>query len=129
MTMARSTPARQPHAKLAPLLELARNLYWSWDADCLSLFAGIDPVLWKRTEHNPTRMIRRLSSGRQAELAGDREFMAKLRHCQRKLQDYLRAPTWLARTAGDSRMGPRAGGTPQKAKLNIEKRFKNYITN
>ncbi len=38
------------HQRLAAL---ARNLWWSWDDESVSLFRDLDPVLWPACNHNP----------------------------------------------------------------------------
>ena len=70
------------HPDLSPLADLARNLYWAWNPECQALFAATDPALWKRTEHNPIKMLKGLSRARQAQLAADARFMAPRRRCR-----------------------------------------------
>ena len=36
------------------LWELARNLWWSWDHDCTSLFRDLNPPHWRQLNHNPS---------------------------------------------------------------------------
>src|SRR5258707_12228181 len=42
---------------IAPVQErfwaLARNLWWSWDHDSVSLFLDLDPARWNELNHNP----------------------------------------------------------------------------
>src|SRR6266576_398394 len=49
--------ARTLHRFIAPALErlwaLARNLWWSWDHDSISLFRDLDPVRWRQLNNNP----------------------------------------------------------------------------
>jgi len=80
--------------ELSPLADLAGNLYWAWAPECQELFATVDPPSWKRTEHNPIRMLRKLSRRRQIQLVSDAGFMARMRRCERGLRRYLRAKTW-----------------------------------
>ncbi len=46
---------------IAPAMErlwsLARNLWWSWDADASSLFRDLDPVRWRQLNHNPVALL------------------------------------------------------------------------
>jgi starch phosphorylase len=37
--------------------ELARDLWWSWNPDARNVFRGLDYALWRRTAHNPVRML------------------------------------------------------------------------
>ncbi|MCP4589816.1 MAG: glycosyltransferase family 1 protein, partial [bacterium] len=88
------------HAKLSPLAELARNLHWTWDPDCQALFAAADPAGWKRSEHNPVKMLKGLKAPRQKRLVEDAKFMAHLRRCGRTLRSYLSAKTWYREKYG-----------------------------
>ena len=81
--------------ELSPLVDLARNLYWTWNADCRALFSAVDPPSWKRTEHNPIKMLKGLSPKRQDRLLADAGFVASMRRCEHALHRYLRAKTWF----------------------------------
>src|SRR6516225_7094192 len=39
------------------LWSLARNLWWSWDADSTSLFRDLDPLRWRQVNHNPISLL------------------------------------------------------------------------
>ena len=45
--------------RIAPLRELAYNLWWAWNLDAVDLFIRLDRDLWDQTFHNPVRMLRR----------------------------------------------------------------------
>src|SRR5688572_15920097 len=78
---------------------LARNLWWTWNADARRLFEGLEPSLWEATGRTPIAMIRRLTPERLATLAGDEAFLANLAASERALHEYLSAPTWFSRSA------------------------------
>lgn len=40
---------------------LARNLWWSWNADATELFRRINRELWKETKLNPVLFLSRVS--------------------------------------------------------------------
>ena len=42
---------------LAPLLELARNLWWVWNPDAVELFRRLDRKLWEDVYHNPVKLL------------------------------------------------------------------------
>ncbi len=42
------------------LIELAFNLWWSWQPDALELFKQIDEALWQDCYHNPVKFIRQV---------------------------------------------------------------------
>ena len=48
--------ARLPE-RLLPLVELTRNLRWSWDNRTRELFRWIDPQQWEASGHDPVRLL------------------------------------------------------------------------
>ena len=42
------------------LRELARNLWWTWQPNVVSLFRELDPALWRMTDHNPIDFLKRI---------------------------------------------------------------------
>ena len=80
---------------LAPLGEVAFNLWWTWNSDAQALFRSVDPRLWEHGGHNPVHVLRKLSASRKHRLAEDTAFLAELREVRRRLRAYLSAPTWF----------------------------------
>ena len=39
------------------LWELARNVWWSWDHDCTSLFRDLNPTRWRQLNQNPISLL------------------------------------------------------------------------
>ena len=39
------------------LWALARNLWWSWDHDSISLFRDLDPLRWRQLNQNPVSLL------------------------------------------------------------------------
>ena len=102
--MARKKTPKRPPARPSStdvfdrLADLALNLYWTWNADIQRLFAALDPVLWKATDHNPVRVLEHLAPERRDTLAADDALLAQLQLCEAQLRDYLKAKTWFDRT-------------------------------
>ena len=67
-------PERSLPASLAPLYEIAHNLWWTWDAEATRLMIELDPVLWKSGRHNPLAVIAALDATRLTALAADADF-------------------------------------------------------
>ena len=88
---------------LAPLLDLAHNLWWGWHGDALEVFRRMDPQEWENCYHNPVAMLGRMSQERLTELAEDEGFLAHLLRVNRELQEYLSTPGWWRRTYGGDR--------------------------
>jgi starch phosphorylase len=60
---------------LTGLLELANDLFYSWDRQVRSLFYRLDRDLWEKCHHNPKVFLRRVSQRRLEEAANDRGFL------------------------------------------------------
>jgi starch phosphorylase len=69
-----------PHlpSRLSPLLELARNVWFSWNLPVIDLFRSVDQNLWEETGHNPMAMLGQLSQERILELVEDEGFLLEM---------------------------------------------------
>lgn len=85
---------------LAPLGDLVLNLRWSWHAPTRDLFAAVAPDVWEAVGHDPVRLLGEVTPERLAELAGDTEFLGRLRAEADGLREYLTAPGWYAERDG-----------------------------
>jgi starch phosphorylase len=88
---------------LAPLLEIAHNVWWSWYGDAQDLFRRLDPASWEACYHNPVAMLGRISQQRLMDVAKDDGFLAHLKRVHEELQDYLARPGWWPKTYGGDR--------------------------
>ncbi|UPZ28862.1 alpha-glucan family phosphorylase [Streptomyces sp. LRE541] len=79
---------------LHPLSDLARNLRWSWHAETRDLFQSVDPERWTASGCDPVRLLGSVSSGRLAQLAGDRRFLRRLSAAADDLNDYVTGDRW-----------------------------------
>lgn len=96
---------------IAPIQErlwsLARNLWWSWDANAAGLFRDLDPVRWRELNHNPITLLGGLSLAEIERRAEDLGLHARINYAYRRLQEYTGADrTWGARHAGVLRPRP-----------------------
>jgi starch phosphorylase len=73
---------------------LVSNLRWSWHPQSLELFRSVDPQVWQAVGQDPVRLLGEVSPERLAELAGDAEFLGRLRAAHEDLRDYLTRPHW-----------------------------------
>lgn len=82
--------------KLRRLPELAYNVWWSWNAEARELFRRLDYPLWRRTQHNPVKVLRMVSDQTLRERANDAAF---LRRFNKVMMGYDRsmagADTWF----------------------------------
>src|SRR5437879_5233238 len=57
------------------LAAIAANLAWSWNRNARALFRLLDAALWRRTQHNPIELLRRVDPARLATCAADPAFL------------------------------------------------------
>jgi len=85
---------------LQRLIDLARNLWWTWDTECNHLFRALDPVAWRECDHNPLTMLRRMPFDDLEKRASQLALNGRINQAHRRLQEYLRAKhTWGERHA------------------------------
>ena len=83
------------------LWALARNLWWSWDADTTSLFREIDPVQWRAVGNNPIALLQQISVDRLEERVSQLALHSRINYAYRRMQEYLHSThTWGAKHAG-----------------------------
>lgn len=93
---------------LAPVLELATNLRWSWHPETQDVFAAMDAAAWEESGHDPVRLLGALPTSRLDELAGDQGFLDRLEAARADLDRYLNGDRWFQNRAGDGVTSPRA---------------------
>src|SRR5512139_2901394 len=76
-------------APLAPLRDLAFNLYWTWNTDAASLFERLDRQLWRDTGHNPVATLQRAPADTLERFAADEGFLAHLNRVSASFKIYL----------------------------------------
>ena len=80
---------------LQPLQSLAWNYWWSWSADGASVFRDLDADIWEDCEHNPRRLLTRVSQYRLAQAATDPVYIERVRRLNTLFQNYMAAtPLW-----------------------------------
>ncbi len=89
--------------KLAPLSEIANNLYWAWNHDARDLFRRVDSKVWEETNHNPVILLGKIGQERIAELENDYGFISHMNRVYKSLNEYLGAQTWYEKTYGKSK--------------------------
>jgi starch phosphorylase len=103
--------ARNLDRFIAPVQErlwaLARNLWWSWDNESISLFRDLDPVRWRELYHNPISLLGELPLPKLERRAGELVLHGRINYAYRRQQEYLHADrTWGATHAGVLRPRP-----------------------
>src|SRR2546429_1723486 len=83
--------------RIAGLAAVASNLSWSWNRNARALFRSLDPALWRRTQHNPIELLRRVDPARLAVRAQDPAFLQLYDAVvAAAAQDATSAGTWFA---------------------------------
>jgi glycogen phosphorylase len=86
---------------------LARNLWWSWDAETVAIFRDLDPVRWKELDHNPLALLAELSLETLRGRISQDVLHSRIQNACHRLQQYLRSEeTWGARYAAVLRSRP-----------------------
>ena len=80
---------------LKPLLDIARNVWWSWNVEAISLLRRVDPDLWDKHDGNPVAVLGSLSAERVSELERDKAFLAHLERVRSDLDRYLNLDSWF----------------------------------
>ncbi|MBI5140847.1 MAG: alpha-glucan family phosphorylase [Nitrospirae bacterium] len=86
--------------KIERLRDLAFNLWWCWDHECIALWRRIDPDLWEDSGHNPVRMLATIRQERLDELADDLGFNAHLERVLASFNRYMTDQKWCERCFG-----------------------------
>jgi starch phosphorylase len=89
------------------LWALARNLWWSWDHDTVSLFRDLHPVRWRELNNNPVSLLAEIPLAEMERRAGELVLHSRINYAYRRLQEYLQADrTWGATHADVLRHRP-----------------------
>ena len=89
------------------LWALARNIWWSWDHDCISLFRDLSPTRWRQLNQNPISMLSEIPLKEIERRATELVLHSRINYVYRRQQEYLNADrTWGAAHAGILRPRP-----------------------
>jgi starch phosphorylase len=81
--------------ELAPLGEIARNLWFSWNWEAVQLFIRLNPVLWEQSYQNPVQMLGTLPQADLEAAAKDESFVANVERVYRSFQEYRTRTSWF----------------------------------
>src|SRR3989304_1538147 len=81
---------------------LARNLWWSWHPEVVNLFRDLDPIKWRKVDHNPIVLLAEMTPDQLAERASEMVLSTRINQAHRRLKEYLSntRTTWGARETG-----------------------------
>src|SRR6266540_7389194 len=79
---------------LAPLMEMASNLWWVWNPDAVELFRRLDRKLWDAVQHNPVKLLGVIDQAKLQAAAKDDGFIAHMHRVFEQFQAHLTEPGW-----------------------------------
>ena len=79
-------------AKLKPLEEIARNLWWVWNSEAKSIFHDLDTDLWHAVGENPVMLLQQIAPERLEEVISDKEMMQRVDHVYSMFKEYMAVP-------------------------------------
>src|SRR5208282_3021398 len=89
------------------LWELARNVWWSWDNECVSLFRDLNPTRWRQLNQNPIALLSEVPLAEIERRATELVLHSRINYAYRRQQEYLHDDrTWGASHAGVLRPRP-----------------------
>jgi starch phosphorylase len=91
-----------PQALYDKCQALAKNLWWSWHPEVVNLFRDLDPIKWRKIDHNPIVLLAEMTPDQLAERAAEMVLYTRINQAHRRLKDYMNDPreTWGARETG-----------------------------
>jgi starch phosphorylase len=93
--------------RIDKLRELARNLWWSWQPNVVSLFRELDPQLWRSIDHNPIEFLKRLPPEVLERRAAEMALDSRIDYAFRRLTEYLKnTDSWGSVYAANLRARP-----------------------
>ena len=83
------------------LWALARNVWWSWDHECINLFRDLNPVRWRELNQNPIALLNEMPLDEIERRATELVLHSRINYVYRRQQEYLKEDrTWGALNAG-----------------------------
>ena len=82
-------------------MEIASNLWWSWNPEVISLFRDIDPIRWRQLDHNPIAMLKAMTPEELEHAATEHALHSRVHYAWWLLKEYeSKKPRWAKTHAG-----------------------------
>jgi starch phosphorylase len=86
---------------------LARNLWWTWHPQVVSIFRDMDPELWRAVKHNPIRFLAIMEPAQIEQRAAELALEARINHAFHRQNEYVQNQrTWGGTHAGPLKRRP-----------------------
>ena len=88
----------QLQKRIGELLDIANNLWWSWNSEFLRLFKEIDSDLWETVGKNPVKFLKLVSQERLENVANNEAFLSKYDEVVQHFNAYMNTKeTWFSK--------------------------------
>lgn len=87
--------------ELEPLREMAYNMWYAWNHDCIRLFRFLDKNLFSECHQSPVKILNQISNERLEQVAHDNTFLLQLGKVYAHYQNYLSRTPWYVEQYGD----------------------------
>lgn len=79
--------------KLQKLVEIAHNMWWSWNYEATELFQDLDCNLWEKTGRNPVLMLEQIGFDKKTKILQDKALMRRMDDLYAKFREYMDVET------------------------------------
>ena len=84
--------------RINQLLDIANNLWWSWNTEFLRLFKDIDSDLWDTVGKNPVKFLKLVSQDKLEDVANDSKFIKEYDEVVNNFNSYMGTKeTWFSK--------------------------------
>ena len=84
--------------RVGQLLDIANNLWWSWNTEFLRLFKSIDSDLWDTVGKNPVKFLKLVSQDNLEAIVKDEEFLKEYDKVVEHFNSYMQTKeTWFSK--------------------------------
>lgn len=88
--------------RINKMVEIANNLWWSWNTEYLRLFRKIDADLWEASSKNPVKFLKAVSQEKLEDAAKDTEFLKEYDSVVENYEAYMNSKsTWFTKQYPD----------------------------
>ncbi|HET8984843.1 MAG TPA: alpha-glucan family phosphorylase [Trueperaceae bacterium] len=84
--------------RIGRLLELAHNMYWTWQPDARRLFRELDSDAWEKSNHDPVVVLHEVDQQRLEAASVDATYLDSYDAVLARFDAYLASTGWFERT-------------------------------
>ena len=88
--------------RLKTLDELSMNIWSTWNSDAYRLFSRIDPLLFRKYNHNPVKLLHNVKHSKLEELSENKGFLYELNSVYKRFKNYLSYTGYYKNSKGET---------------------------